>query len=91
VSLANLVLFSTRSQDAWLLDPEDDFAVCLCREGEPQSFRIVDAPDSFAIEWPATFAIEGTKFIVHDRAGGAVVIDGYPTEEIAVACRGEET
>src|SRR5580692_1355108 len=43
VTVGNLVLFSTRARDAWLLDPEDDFAVCVCRDGEPQAFRIIDA------------------------------------------------
>jgi hypothetical protein len=38
--------------------------VCLCREGEPQPFRIIDAVDTFAIEWTAGFAIEGAAFIV---------------------------
>ena len=43
---------AARTRDAWLLDPEDTFVVCLCREGEPQPFRIMDAPDTFAIEGP---------------------------------------
>jgi len=53
VTVGNLVLFSTRTRDAWLLDPEDNFAVCLCREGEPQPFRIIDTPDTFTLEWAA--------------------------------------
>jgi hypothetical protein len=88
VTVGTLVLFSTRTRDAWLLDPEDGFAVCLCRDGEPQPFRIIDAPDTFAIEWTASFTIEGAAFIVQDRSGSVVVIHGYPTVEIAVACRG---
>ena len=88
VTVGNLVLFSTRTRDAWLLDPEDNFAVCLCREGEPQPFRIIDAPDTFAIEWTASFAIEGAAFIVRERSGSVAVIHGYPTVEISAACRG---
>jgi hypothetical protein len=91
VTVGNLVLFSTRTRDAWLLDPEDDFAVCLCREGEPQPFRIIDAPDTFVIEWTASFAIEGAEFIVQERSGSVVVIHGYPTVEISAACRGRST
>ncbi|MGZ3488076.1 MAG: hypothetical protein ACXVBY_14585, partial [Isosphaeraceae bacterium] len=63
-------------------------AVCLCREGEPQPFRIIDAPDTFAIEWTASFAIEGAAFIVRERSGSVAVIHGYPTVEISAACRG---
>jgi hypothetical protein len=88
VTLGNLVLFSTRTRDAWLLDAEDDFAICLCREGEPQPVRIIDGPDTFGIEWTADFAIDGEAFVVHERSGRVVVIHGYPTVEIAAACRG---
>jgi hypothetical protein len=88
VTLGNLVLFSTRTRDAWLLDPADHLALCLCRDGEPQPFRIVEAPDTFAIDWRAHFAIEGEAFLVHDRSGKVVVIHGYPTDEIEAACRG---
>ena len=45
---------AARTRDAWLLDPEDNFVVCLCREGEPQPFRIIDVPDTFAIEGTAS-------------------------------------
>ena len=91
VTVGNLVLFSTRTDDAWLLDPEDNFAVCLCREGERQPVRIIDAPDTFAIEWTASFAIEEAAFIVRERSGNVVVIHGYPTVEISAACRGRST
>ena len=87
VTLGNLVFFSTRTRDAWLLDREDDFALCLCRDGEPQPFRIVDSPDTFAIEWTADFTIEGDEFVVHERSGRVIVIHGYPTVEISAACR----
>lgn len=88
VTVGNLILFSTRSRDAWLLDPEDDFALCLCRDGKPQPFRIIDTPDTFAIEWTARFTIEGAAFIVDERSGKIVAIHGYPTAEISAACRG---
>lgn len=88
VTLGNLVLFSTRTRDAWLLDREDDFALCLCRDGQPQPFRIIDGPDTFAIEWMAAFTIEGDAFVVQERSGKVVVIHGYATVEISAACRG---
>lgn len=86
VTFGKLVLFSTRTRDAWLLDPEDDLALCLCREGEPQPFRILDTPDTFSIEWTARFAIEGEGFVVHERSGRVVAIPGYPTGAISAAC-----
>lgn len=88
VILGKLILFSTRARDAWLLDPEDYAALCLCRHGEPQPFRIIDTPTTFGIEWTATFAIDGAAFVVRERSGRVVAIDGYPTLEISAACRG---
>ena len=93
VSVGKLVLFSTHSRDAWLLDAEDNFAICLCRNGDPQPFRVVDAPQTFAIEWTADFEIDGPTFIVQERSGKIIEINGYPTAEISAACRalvGEE-
>lgn len=81
-----LVLFSTSTRDAWLLDPEDDYALCLCRDGEVQPYRIVDTPTQFIIEWNADFTIEGALFLVRERTGRVIEIDGYPTAEIAAAC-----
>jgi hypothetical protein len=59
VTLASLVLFSTRTRDAWLLDSEDDLALCLCRDGEPQPSRVIEISDKFFIEWTANFRIDG--------------------------------
>ena len=87
VTLGSLVLFSTATGDAWLLDAEDDFAACVCRDGQPQNVRVIDAPTSFGIDWPAKFAIRGSAFIVQERTGRLTEIVGYPTVEIAAACR----
>ena len=88
VRLGNLVLFSTRTRDAWLLDIEDQFALCLCRDGEPQPFKVVDSAQGYSIDWPARFTIDEGAFIVQERSGRIVAIHGYPVVEIAAACRG---
>ena len=87
VQLGSLVLFSTRTGDAWLLDAEDHLALCLCRAGDPQPSRIIDRPTTFGIDWPATFTIEEGTFIVQERSGKTVAIQGYPTPEIAATFR----
>jgi hypothetical protein len=87
VTLGKLGLFSTRTGDAWLLDTEDNFALCLCRDGNPQPYRAVGEPGTFAIEWPASFAIDGDTFIVHQRSGRVIATQDYHTEEIAAACQ----
>jgi hypothetical protein len=87
VALGAFVLFSTHTRDAWLLDRDDGFAACLCRDGDPQPARIIEGPDRIAIEWTASFAIDGTAFVVEERSGRMTVIHGYPTAEISAACR----
>jgi hypothetical protein len=87
VRLGGLVLFSTQSGDAWLLDAEDELALCLARLGERQPFRIIETPTNFGIEWTARYRIEGARFIVIEPTGQARTIIGYPTHEILQAGR----
>jgi hypothetical protein len=82
VSVGNLVLFSTETGDAWMLDPEDGLALCLARDGDEQSFNIIDTPTNFSIEWNADYRIDGDIFIVADRSGRVGAIMGYPVVEI---------
>jgi len=82
VSLGSLIFFSTETGDSWMLDYNEGLALCLARDGEKQPFRIVETPDKFAIEWNATYQIEGDKFIVISNSGQVKTIIGYPTEEI---------
>ena len=42
VGLGPLILFSTETGDAWLLDWQDDTALCLARLGVQQQFTITD-------------------------------------------------
>ena len=86
VTLGNLVLLSAETQDAWLLDAEDSFALCLMRDGQRQPYRIVESPDTFAIEWNANFEIDGDAFVVFERDGKVGTVFGYPTGQIAEAC-----
>jgi hypothetical protein len=50
VTLGKLILFSTETGDAWVLDPEDGLALCLARAGDPQPFTITEIPTTFGIE-----------------------------------------
>jgi len=86
VTLGNLVMFSTESHDAWLLDRDDRLALCLLRDGQPQPHRIIDTPDTFAIEWSLRFEIVGSAFLVMENSGEVRSIQGYPTVQIADAC-----
>ncbi len=85
VSLAELVLFSTTTGDAWLLDSQDNFATCLLLGGKPQKNRITETPTSYAVEWQMQYAIDGDEFVLADNRGQTFVLSGYPLSEIQQA------
>ena len=80
----SLVLFSTETRDAWMLDPDDEFALCLMKDGEPQPYEIGETDQRFAIQWTGHYRIEGALFtyIPNDTPTHARTIYGYPTEAI---------
>jgi hypothetical protein len=49
VGLGGLVFFSTRTGDAWILDPADSLALCLAQDRERQNFSILETPTNFQI------------------------------------------
>jgi hypothetical protein len=51
VTVGQLVLFSTETGDAWLLDPADQLAARLARNGDPEPIRIEENDTTFAIGW----------------------------------------
>jgi len=82
VGLGGLVFFSTQSGDAWILDPEDNLAVCLAQDGERQNFSILETPTNFQIAWEAQYLIDGETFSVTTKDGRVRTTWGYPTREI---------
>ena len=87
VTLGPLVLFSTETGDAWMLDPEDGLALCLAQEGKEKSFTIVETSTNFGIEWSASYRIDGDKFVVVGQPDLVQTFFGYPTAEISRAIR----
>jgi len=86
VTLGQLVLFSTDTGDAWLLDVSDQLAAPLARDGDPEPIHLEETDTNFAIGWKGHYRIEGTAFIYADRDSGRVrAILGYPTQTIARA------
>lgn len=84
VTVGPLVLFSTDSGDAWLLDPADRLAARLARDGEPEDTYFEETEARFAIGWKGTYRIDGAAFIYADRdSGRSVTILGYPTQRLA--------
>ena len=78
------VLFATEEGDAWLLEPEEDKAICLCWRGARQDFTVRDLPTRLEILWHGDFELNGPFFAVRtDHPGvGSRYIGGYPLEEI---------
>jgi hypothetical protein len=83
VTIGQLFLFSTETGDAWLLDPADQLAARLARDGDPEPIHIEENDTSFAIGWKGRYRIEGPAFSYVDRDTGQVsTILGYPTQQL---------
>jgi hypothetical protein len=54
VTVGPLVLFSTDTGDAWLLDPADQLAARLAHDADPEDIHFEESDEHFAIGWKAT-------------------------------------
>jgi len=85
VSVGPLVLFSTETGDAWLLDPADSLAARVARDGDPEDIHFEETDTNFAIGWKGTYRIQGDAFVFIDRDTARVItILGYPTRRLAL-------
>ena len=83
VTIGQLVLFSTKTGDAWLLDRTDFLAVRLARNGEAEPIQIVETATTFAIEWKGSYRINGPTFVYSDQVTSrAITTLGYPTDKL---------
>jgi hypothetical protein len=83
VTIGQLILFSTETGDAWLLDRTDLLAARLSQNGEAEPIQIVETAATFAIEWTGSYRINGPAFVYSDRDTGRVItILGYPTYKL---------
>ena len=84
VTVGLLILFSTETGDAWLLDPAERLAARLARDGESEPIHIEETDTTFAIGWKGRYRIEGPAFVYADNDSGRVTrILGYPTDQLA--------
>jgi hypothetical protein len=70
VTIGQLVLFSTQTGDAWLLDPGDRLAVRLARDGESEPVHIEETDTTFTIAWKGRYRIDGSAFLYSDLETG---------------------
>lgn len=80
VTVGQLLLFSSESGDAWLLDVTDQLAAPVARDGDELSVRIEESDTSFTVNWTGSYRIEGDAFIYCPKGSGSIrTILGYPT------------
>jgi hypothetical protein len=84
VTVGPLVLFSTETGDAWLLDPADHLAARVARDGDPEELYFEETDSTFAIGWKGNYQIDGDAFIFIDGDTARVTtILGYPIRRLA--------
>ena len=84
VGFGQIVVFSTASGDAWLLDASDHLAARLARDGDPEPIEIEDTETTFSIGWKGQYRVEGAAFVYTDwDTKRTTTILGYPTHKLA--------
>jgi hypothetical protein len=87
IAPGRLIFFSTATGDAWILDPDEGRAKCLCLDGEKQPFTINETSAGHSIDWDSEYRIKGSLFTVLEYSGSVRTILGYPTLQIEAAIR----
>ena len=83
MTIGQIILFSTETGDAWLIEPSDPLAARLARDGDPEPFHIEENETTFTIDWKGRYRIEGDAFVYMDRETGRLAtIHGYPTHKL---------
>ena len=83
VTIGQLLLFSSETGDAWLLDAGDHLAAPLARDGEPLSVDIEESDTGFSVNWMGSFRIESEAFIYRPKKSRNVRTTlGYPIQQV---------
>ena len=83
ITVGQLVLFSTQTGDAWLLDPADRLAAQLARDGKNKPVHIEETDTTFAIAWKGRYRIDGPAVVCSElETGRTTTILGYPTDQL---------
>lgn len=77
------VLFASQG-DAWLLDPDENLALCLMFHGQAMERVFRDSARQIEIAWDGSFRLDGEGFAVQTEhpAIGTRVILGYPLDDL---------
>jgi hypothetical protein len=81
VSIGPLVLFSTDTGDAWILDPADQLAARLAYDTNALPVYIEETDTNYAIGWQGRYRIDGDAFVYEDNQSQRLIaIRGYPMQ-----------
>jgi hypothetical protein len=81
VSIGPLVLFSTQTGDAWILDPADQLAARLAYDGDPLAIYIEETNTNYSIGWQGRYRIEADAFVYEENESQRLrSITGYPIQ-----------
>ena len=70
--------------DAWLIDPDENMALCLMFGGQQQEREFKESGQDIEIGWDGSFSLDGDAFSVtteHPVIGTRVIM-GYPLAEV---------
>jgi hypothetical protein len=70
-----------------MLDPADGLARCLARDGRRLPDGITETVDRFAVNWDASYRLEGDLFSIIEYPDRVISVLGYPVAEIRRAAR----
>ena len=83
ISIGPLVLFSTDTGDAWMLEPADQLAARLAAGGDPLPVLIEETQTNYTIGWQGRYRIDGDTFIYEDNKSRRLnAIRGYQVTQI---------
>ncbi|MGV3569898.1 MAG: hypothetical protein ACO1PB_04800 [Ramlibacter sp.] len=78
------VLFSTGVGDAWLLEPDEQLAMCLVWQGSPEEIGVSEDPDRIEVAWDGGYELLGDFFhaVTNNPKIGQRGVAGYPLDEL---------
>lgn len=84
VACPPFVLFSTGLGDAWLLEPDEQLAMCLVWQGAREEIGISEDPSRIEVAWDGSYELLGDFFNLETNNPkiGDRAIGGYPLGEV---------
>lgn len=81
------VLFSTGVGDAWLIEPDEQLAMCLLWHGEREVIGVSEDPSRIEVAWDGGYELLGDFFHVETNTPkiGDRAIAGYPLDAVREA------